>query len=164
MTTCRTYDDLIRGIREHMNAIGMSCNELDAVSGMPTGYAGKVLGPARVRALGPKSFEYFLGALGLVMKLEVDPEAEARIAARAEKLKATAKGVGRNPPRNRSLKDSLRRQAIRHGRVGGRKSHELRMAKPKEYRSEISRKGALTQWKKRKEIGTAIEKNLEKQL
>lgn len=159
----RTYDDLIRLLRERMTAFGISCNELDALSGLPTGYAGKILGAAKVRALGPLSFDNFMGALGLTFAIIEDAEATARLKARTENTKLVRKGVPYNGVRNRSLKDSLRRQAIRYGRMGGRKSAERRMTiMTPEQRSEAARKSALTRWKKRRQIGIMIEKQLER--
>jgi hypothetical protein len=161
LATCQTYDDLIEALRARKDALGISNNELDAIAGTPAGYAGKIFGAARVRALGPQSFEYFLGALGLRFQLVEDAEATARIRARLENGPRLMKGVHQNGRRNRTLKDSLRRMAIRYGRKGGKASAEKRMKLTKKQRSEQQRKAALNGWKKRRAVGAAIERSLD---
>lgn len=160
----KTYSELIEALRARKDARGLSNNDLDALSGLPTGYAGKIFGAAQVRALGPLSFDNFLAALALQFQLVHDPEADERIARLSEKRQPMRKGVPQGKQRNRSLKDSLRRQAIRHGRAGGKKSAELRMQKPFEHRSEAARKSAIAGWKKRREIGAQIERKLEQKV
>lgn len=165
LATCSTYDELIDALRTRKDALGLSNNDLDALAGTPAGYAGKIFGAARVRALGPLSFDCFLGALGLRFTLIEDEEQTARIRERSGNPKRILQGVKYNHKRNRSLKDSLRRLAVRNGRKGGRMQSEGRMKKltPKQ-RQEIARNAIKTRWAKRKALGAAIERDLGKRV
>lgn len=160
----RTYDELIAGLAARKTQLGLTNDMLDALAGTPAGYAGKIFGPARVRALGPQSLEYFLGALGLTIQLVEDADSARRIESRIKNGKGLMEGVHQIAPRNRTLKDSVRRFSVRHGRKGGRKSQEIRMSWDAERRSEIQRKAALNGWKRRREIGKAIEQKLERKV
>jgi hypothetical protein len=74
----KNYDQLRMAISEYCTAIGMTREMLDARSGMPDGYSGKLLGAKGVKRLGPLSLELVLTALGLRLVLTTDPETQPR--------------------------------------------------------------------------------------
>lgn len=73
----RTYDDLHRLLRERAESLNVSRNVLDDASGLPTGYASKLLSPRPLKHIGRLS----MGLLALDMKLLVveDEKALAKI-------------------------------------------------------------------------------------
>ena len=62
-TAVKEYRDLRRALNRRRRDLGMSMSELDAVSGLPDGYAAKLLGG--MRHIGELSMPCILGALKL---------------------------------------------------------------------------------------------------
>jgi hypothetical protein len=58
------YDDLWRGIRGRVDAMGITREELDHLSGLQEGYSGKTLGPKQRKKFGNVSLGSTLGAIG----------------------------------------------------------------------------------------------------
>ena len=69
------YADLIAALRARADEIGATRLQIDAASGLPEGYAGKLFGPSKMRCLGKISLGPVLGALGL--KLVAVPDDQA---------------------------------------------------------------------------------------
>ena len=59
------YNELINALRLCAAELNLSGEAIDAVSGLPSRYAGKLLGPNQVRRLGAISLGPFLGALAV---------------------------------------------------------------------------------------------------
>ena len=78
----RSHDDLHKAFREAVEAMGVSCELLDEISGLQGGYVAKLLAPVPIRKIGPVSFDALLGATGKMLVMVDDPEALARIANR----------------------------------------------------------------------------------
>jgi hypothetical protein len=76
------YDGLVESVRERLDEMGMTRLELDHLSGMQSGYSGKILGPGRVKIFGMKSLGDTLGAIGCKLALIEDPTQTAKILAR----------------------------------------------------------------------------------
>jgi hypothetical protein len=68
--------DVMRAQRDRLN---LSHETLDAISGLPSGYVGKVLAPEPVRGLGYMSLGALLGALGLALIVVEDSAAAERV-------------------------------------------------------------------------------------
>lgn len=79
IATVNDYDGLIAALRDRAAAIGYTNDTLDAVTGLPAGYIGKLLGPGLVKKLGPLSFGVLMQALGLRVVLVEDPETMAKV-------------------------------------------------------------------------------------
>jgi hypothetical protein len=62
---CRTYDELVRGLIERRRALGLTQAELDYRSSLPSGYVGKLEGPARPKRFGMLSLSMVLAALDI---------------------------------------------------------------------------------------------------
>ena len=76
-----TYRMLIETFRERAVELELSRSELDRITGLTSGYSGKLLslGTAKeLKRLGPISLDNMLGALGLSIVLIEDPIATAR--------------------------------------------------------------------------------------
>lgn len=78
-TPIKSYDDLIVVARRRMMELLMTYETLDAVSGVQSGYAAKILCPGRLKTFGPMSFCAIMGALGIKLVAVEDPEAAARL-------------------------------------------------------------------------------------
>jgi hypothetical protein len=85
-------------IRARVDALGLTRLELDHLSGLPHGYCGKLLGAAKVRRFGKDSLGEMLGAIGCKLVLVEDPEATARVLARAKKRKLPPRQLKLLPP------------------------------------------------------------------
>jgi hypothetical protein len=81
------YDGQWAAIRARVDAMGITRHELDHLSGMQEGYSGKVLGPAQIKKFGKYSLGATLGGIGCKLLLVEDPDATAKIMARAQKRK-----------------------------------------------------------------------------
>jgi len=78
-------DELVAALRARRDELQVTFLTLDKVSGVQTGYSAKLLGPGRVKKLGAMSLGCLLGALGLRLIVEVDPEQFARVQSRLVK-------------------------------------------------------------------------------
>jgi hypothetical protein len=76
------YQTLVETCRARADELALSRLEIDRLAGLPTGYAGKLLGKSEHRKtkkkFGPISLEAMLGALGLKIILIEDEAATAR--------------------------------------------------------------------------------------
>jgi hypothetical protein len=77
------YSELVAALRARAEALDVSNLTLDEVTGLPSGYSGKVLGRSQI--LGRLSLGLLLDALGLRLVVIEDPEVFARIAPRLER-------------------------------------------------------------------------------
>jgi hypothetical protein len=73
------YDDLWRGIRGRVDAMGITREELNSQAKMQDGYTGKLLGPAQIKKFGIASLGKTLGAIGCKLLLVEDREATAKL-------------------------------------------------------------------------------------
>jgi hypothetical protein len=76
------YDDLVAAIRARVAELGVTQATIDDVAGLQSGYAGKLLGPRRIKKLGIVSLGCVLGSLGMKLVAFEDPEALARVRSR----------------------------------------------------------------------------------
>jgi hypothetical protein len=67
------YDDLVEAMRLRKERLGITLETLDAVSGVQSGYSGKLLGPAQVKTMGIATAVFVLGAMGLRLTVIEDP-------------------------------------------------------------------------------------------
>jgi hypothetical protein len=80
--TISDYRTLVETCRQRADELGLSRLEIDRLGGLPTGYAGKLLGKdgegGRKKKMWPVSLEAMLGVLGLKILLIEDDAATAR--------------------------------------------------------------------------------------
>lgn len=78
----RSYDDLIIALRAMKEFLGLSNETLEEIAGLTRGHCDKLLGPRRSKHIGRQTLPLILGALGVRLRVEIDPEQAKRVAAR----------------------------------------------------------------------------------
>jgi hypothetical protein len=84
------YAEFVAGLRRVKEHIGLSDSELDEVAFLPSGHAGKLLGPSRERGLGALSLDKLMEALPFDVVFVVNPEKLARLQERGYKKRGEA--------------------------------------------------------------------------
>jgi hypothetical protein len=79
------YDGLWSAVRVRLEAMGITRREFDHLTGLQEGYSGKLLGAAQRRRFGKESLGATLGGICCKLVLVEDPEATAKMLARAKK-------------------------------------------------------------------------------
>jgi hypothetical protein len=77
-----SYSELMAGIQAQVGALGLKLTDFDDLAGFPAGLSGKVFGLLQVKRLGPEKMFDAIRAAGLRLRLEVDPEQEAKMKTR----------------------------------------------------------------------------------
>jgi hypothetical protein len=80
------YDGLWNAVRGRYAELGITRIGADALSKLPDGYCGKLLGAAQVRKIGLNSLERILEGTGCFLVLVEDPGASAKMMATAKEL------------------------------------------------------------------------------
>lgn len=86
----KDYDGMIAAIRARMTEIGVTNETMDALTGLQSGYVGKLLAPTRIKNLGPQSFGLMLQSLGLKLIVVVDDVTSAKMQERWNKREKAA--------------------------------------------------------------------------
>jgi hypothetical protein len=73
------YDGLITAIRARMRELGVTNETIDSITGLQSGYVGKLLAPSRIKHLGSMSFGVMLQSLGLKLIVVEDAETSAKM-------------------------------------------------------------------------------------
>jgi hypothetical protein len=131
------YGGLIDGLRRRAAELNLSGETIDAVSGLPSRYSAKLLGPQQIRKIGATSLGPFFGALAVRGVLLEDRAALARLR--------------KTPVRNLSYVRSTPSTVftVRWFRSIGRKGAQARIANStKQQRQEWARNAAITRWRK----------------
>lgn len=77
-----TYTEMMAGIQAQVGALGLKLTDFDDLAGFPAGLSGKVFGMLQVKRLGPEKMFDALRAAGLRIRLEIDPDQEAKMKSR----------------------------------------------------------------------------------
>lgn len=77
-----SYTELIDAIRAKVGRMGLRYEDFDRLAGLPVRFAGKALGPSEVRKFTMEKAFDALRAAGLRLRVEDDPEQEAKMQAR----------------------------------------------------------------------------------
>jgi hypothetical protein len=131
--TARSYDDVRRLVAEHCASLGMSRAELDAEAGIADGNAAKALARRARRRLGWVTLGRVMAAVGLVLQVAVDPDAQAPPQA--------------CPPRPPRQHWRQKRGSAWGKRLAARRALKLSADR----RSEIARNAAQARWSRTKE-------------
>jgi hypothetical protein len=75
----RTLEGLRLALRSRADALNISRETLDEISGLQEGYSGKLLAPTPIKNLGDLSLSLLLASLGLRLVLIEDPAALERV-------------------------------------------------------------------------------------
>lgn len=84
------YMGVVEILRERADHLEISRLEIDRLSGVPDGYAGKVLCIPPMKGMGLRSLGPMLSTLGLMLVVIEDPAARDRTLARREQRSAKA--------------------------------------------------------------------------
>jgi hypothetical protein len=87
------YDGLWSAIRERVDEMEITREELNSQAQMQDGYAGKLLGPKQVKRFGIASLGKTLGAIGCRLLLVEDPVLTAKVMARYKKRTRPLRGT-----------------------------------------------------------------------
>jgi hypothetical protein len=132
------YDQMITVLRQRAADLNLSGETIDAVSGLPSRYAAKLLGPQMIRRLGATSLGPFFGALAVRGVLLEDRAALARLRSRTR-------------PRNQSYVRSAPSIVftVRFFQRIGKKGAQARIDNSTaEQRRKWARHAAIARWRK----------------
>jgi hypothetical protein len=103
LATVTDYDGLITAIRARMRELGVTNETIDSITGLQSGYVGKLLAPSRIKHLGSMSFGVMLQGLGLKLIVVEDAETSAKMrpqwAQRKKGLPIFLHAMASTPPR-----------------------------------------------------------------
>jgi hypothetical protein len=142
LATVRTYDELNAALRARADALDISRETIDAISGLQNGYAGKLLAPIPIRTLSRVSLGAMLGALGLKLIVVEDVETLQKIEKRlAKRRRHDNAGSAMLATKRR------KRRAFPRGNEHARLMRLRQIANQSpEKRSQIARRAALIRW------------------
>jgi hypothetical protein len=139
----RSYDDLHKALRARADELNLSRLELDRLAGITSGYASKLLAPVPLKRLSPYTFTLMVGALGIRLRVEEDPEALERISRFAQKreVKVPMRAHKINPRSSKHF--SLRQLKKWASRGGDMRAYRL----GKRRRRAIAKQAAAIRWR-----------------
>jgi hypothetical protein len=150
----RSYDELHAVLRSRADELAVTRETIDAVAGLPSGYAGKVLAPTPIRALGRISMGLVLGALGLVLIVAEDTDTLARLQSRLTKRRRPPRHAshGSNPASDPiALEQRANVVILNRHREWSRRANDARtLALSRDRRQRIARKAARSRWKRQR--------------
>lgn len=83
----RSMAELVNALRARRDEIDISHETIDAIAGLQSGYASKLLAPRAPRNIGYMSLGDIMGALGIGLQVVEDSEQIQRVAGRWQKRK-----------------------------------------------------------------------------
>jgi hypothetical protein len=76
------YAELVDALVRVKNYLQLSNETVEAIADLTRGHVDKMLGPTRQKGIGKNSFDLLLGALGIRLRVEIDPDQMRRVASR----------------------------------------------------------------------------------
>lgn len=151
LATARTYDELILGLRKRADDLKISRETIDAIGGLQSGYAGKLLAPVPIRTLSRVSLGAMLGSLGLKIVLVEDVETLQKIEKRLTKRRRRV-DTGHNIPATKRRKRHTFPKGEEHARL--MRMRQIASQTPEE-RSRSARRAVNARWRKHRKTRTA---------
>jgi hypothetical protein len=142
------YDEMIGALRARMAELGVTNETMDYITGLQSGYVGKLLGPSRIKNLGPKSFGAMLQSLGLKIVIVEDAETSEKMKSRwqkREKAKPT-----------RTIVRAPRATWLFSARSGRRVRKRYLKKLSKSERSQIGTRLVQARWQREREKETRL--------
>jgi hypothetical protein len=141
------YDSLQAVMRLRADQLKISRAEIDRLSGLPDGFASKVLCEQPIRRLGPDTIGPMMAALAMKMVLAQDAQAFAKYAARCQQReeKQARNATYANTVSMAELKLVNHAFFKRNGKRAARARNAKLSGREK---SQIARLGGLARWKK----------------
>lgn len=146
MTAVQDYDGLITALRARADELALSTMTMDVLSGLPTGYVGKLFGPSRVKMIGLDSLWLLTDVLALDVVLVPSLEKARRMELRWEKRDELRRRPG--VLRKRFSPELRAKVASEIGRIGGSMPKRFRISKKE--RRAINKRNAERGWRKRR--------------
>lgn len=141
----REYSELVDALRARALELNVSRSEIDAVSGLQSGYAAKLLAPVPIRNIGPMSFGPLLQALGLSLIVVEDQGSKERFVDRMPNRRHRMPSFGEHD----IIEYRKTRRALRKaGRLGAKKRNENLSEKR---RQKLARNAARSRWRRIRE-------------
>lgn len=149
ITVVTSYSDLIAGIKAKVERLNLRQADFDELAGFAPGLSGKVFGMLQVRTLRLEKLFDALRAAGLRLKIEDDPEQEAKMLARIASNYNPRQANQARPGHASSLPSSavLTRVLKPIGRMGGKARWHR---KSKKARSDHMKMMVMAREKKRR--------------
>jgi hypothetical protein len=94
----RNYAELVDAFARVKNYLQLSHETVEAIAGLARGHFDKMIGPKREKTIGPRSLDLLLGAMGLQLRVEVDPEQAQLVASRWERRNNKQVRIRPSPP------------------------------------------------------------------
>jgi hypothetical protein len=147
IATVRTMDELHEVLRRRADELKMSRATIDAISGLQSGYAAKLLAPVPIKMVGKVSLGPMLETLGLVIIVAEDAGALERIQRRSD-------AAARNESQVRLLTAGEHQLVVfklsrRHMKKLARLATKGRKQIPPSKRRRIARRAALVRWRRK---------------
>jgi hypothetical protein len=144
-------------IQARVGVLGLKLTDFDDLAGFPAGLSGKVFGMLQVKRLGPEKVFDAIRAAGLRIRIEIDPEQEAKM---KQRISENYNPRQANQARNNNHASAVSTQVL--SRAFGhilRKARKERWAgKSKAERSEHARKIANVRWSRHRKRAKAAVK------
>jgi hypothetical protein len=101
LATVTDYEEMIAAIRARMRELGITNETVDAITGLPAGYTGKLIAGNATKNMGRMSFGAILQALALRLIVVEDAAAAEKMRPRWAQRKKAAPlvAMARTPPR-----------------------------------------------------------------
>jgi hypothetical protein len=161
-TEVTSYSELITAIKDQVAAMAIRYEDFDTLCDFAPGMTGKAFGPAQVKRLGPEKLFDALRAAGLRLRVEIDPEQQAKMKARCDSH-FTPRQANQARPNNHASTISSHVLSRAFGHVL-RKARKQRWAgKSPEERSEHARMIANARWKAERKRRNAAHRGRQKQ-
>lgn len=143
-----SWDEMQRLFGEQLRKLNITCETVDRIAGLPSGYTGKLFGPTPTKRLGRQSMFDLAGALGLAIALTEDETALARIS--REKNKHNLDNRRGAHWRKQAMLNVLSTHVREQCRRAGKRSAAVRMTRlSPQQRSKIARRAARARWRRR---------------
>lgn len=161
-----SYTEAIEVMRARVGQLEMRYQDFDELAGFPAGLSGKVFGLAQVRRLGPEKMFDAIRALGMRIRLEVDPEQTAKMQARiADNFNPRQANQARMNNHASPVGTALLSRVFKHMSRLGNDARKRKMTR--EERAESARHAATQRWiehRRRKKAGLKAAKTRKQRL
>lgn len=139
----KDYDGMIAALRARMTEIGVTNETMDALTGLQSGYVGKLLGPSQIKRIGPVSMGLLMQGLAIKFVM-IEDETLLEEMRERWKMREKAKPLAKPLSSNGSISD-FKGFLRRLGRKGG-KARIKRMSRGE--RRRIAARGGKERWRK----------------
>ena len=129
----RSMPELLDALRARRDALNISHETLDSISGLQSGYTSKLLAPKPIKNLGPITMGPLLGALGLQILVVEDQEQVSKVQGRwikrkrPQRLLLLAGALSIEEIKREERRKHMQQLGSKGGKMGGSKGGKRRM-------------------------------------